>query len=225
MLDAIIASTVRTPIGKAYRGGHAIEYALRRSGRTGGEMEDLAMGCAMQEGATGLNVARRALLTPGPPVTVAGTTIDRQCSSVLQSMALLANASRNDGVVAGIAGGLESISLLQNGHRTALEEYGGILRLGRARLRLPEERDFVARYLASAIPTPRLTPFHVAFALFRFAVIFIGIADRARAGNAAAANAAEGRQLAARFAARAREVLARNEVRAPAASQDDRRSP
>ncbi|MEO9612114.1 MAG: acetyl-CoA C-acyltransferase [Nitratireductor sp.] len=128
MAEAVIVSTARTPIGKAYRGalndtpgatlgGHAIEYALKRSGLEGGEIEDVVMGCAMQEGATGLNVARRALLAAGLPVSVAGTTIDRQCSSGLQSMALLANAIRNDGVKAGIAGGLESISLVQNDHR------------------------------------------------------------------------------------------------------------
>ena len=128
MVDAVIVSTARTPIGKAYRGGlnntpgatmggHAIKHALLRSGLEGGEIEDVIMGCAMQEGATGLNVARRALLTAGLPVTAAGTTIDRQCSSGLQSMALLANAIRNDGVDAGIAGGLESISLVQNDKR------------------------------------------------------------------------------------------------------------
>jgi acetyl-CoA C-acetyltransferase len=128
MADAVIVSTARTPVGKAYRGGlndtpgatlgaHAIGHALKRSGLEGGEIEDVIMGCAMQEGTTGLNVARRALLVAGLPVTAAGTTIDRQCSSGLQSMALLANAIRNDGVVAGIAGGLESISLVQNDHR------------------------------------------------------------------------------------------------------------
>ncbi|QDY99109.1 acetyl-CoA C-acyltransferase [Nitratireductor mangrovi] len=128
MAEAVIVSTARTPVGKAYRGalndtpgatlgGHAIEHALKRSGLEGGEIEDVIMGCAMQEGATGLNVARRALVTAGLPVTTAGTTIDRQCSSGLQSMALLANAIRNDGVKAGIAGGLESISLVQNDHR------------------------------------------------------------------------------------------------------------
>ncbi|PHP66189.1 acetyl-CoA C-acyltransferase [Zhengella mangrovi] len=128
MVDAVIVSTARTPIGKAYRGGlnntpgatlggHAIRHALERSGLEGGQIEDVIMGCAMQEGATGLNVARRALLTAGLPVTAAGTTIDRQCSSGLQSMALLANAIRNDGVEAGIAGGLESISLVQNDKR------------------------------------------------------------------------------------------------------------
>jgi acetyl-CoA C-acetyltransferase/acetyl-CoA acyltransferase len=128
MVDTVIVSTARTPIGKAYRGAlndttgatlgaHAIREALKRSGVEAGEIEDVIMGCAMQEGTTGLNVARRALLTAGLPVTVAGTTIDRQCSSGLQSMALLANAIRNDGVKAGIAGGLESISLVQNDHR------------------------------------------------------------------------------------------------------------
>jgi acetyl-CoA C-acetyltransferase/acetyl-CoA acyltransferase len=128
MADAAIISVARTPIGKAYRGAlndtpgatlgaHAIAEALRRSGLEAGEIEDVVMGCAMQEGTTGLNVARRALVAAGLPVTVAGTTIDRQCSSGLQSMALLANAIRNDGVTAGIAGGLESISLVQNEHR------------------------------------------------------------------------------------------------------------
>ena len=128
MVDAVIVSTARTPIGKAYRGAfndttgatlgaHAIGNALQRSGLDGGMIEDVIMGCAMQEGTTGGNIARRALFVAGLPVTAAGTTIDRQCSSGLQSMALLANAIRNDGVVAGIAGGLESISLVQNDHR------------------------------------------------------------------------------------------------------------
>jgi acetyl-CoA C-acetyltransferase/acetyl-CoA acyltransferase len=128
MAEAVIVSTARTPIGKAYRGalndtpgatlgGHAIQHALKRSGLDGGEIEDVIMGCAMQEGATGLNVARRALLVAGLPVTVAGATIDRQCSSGLNAMAVLANAIRNDGVKAGIAGGLESISLVQNDKR------------------------------------------------------------------------------------------------------------
>jgi len=127
MVDAVIVSTARTPIGKAYRGalndtdghrfgGHAIAHALKRSGLDGGEIEDVVMGCALQQGTTGSNVARRALLSGGLPITVAGTTIDRQCSSGLQSMALIANAIRNDGVKAAIAGGLESISLVQNDH-------------------------------------------------------------------------------------------------------------
>ncbi|MDN2567053.1 acetyl-CoA C-acyltransferase [Aquibium sp. A9E412] len=128
MRDAVIVSTARTPIGKAYRGAlndttgatlgaHAIRHALERAGVEPEAVEDVVMGCAMQEGTTGLNVARRALLAAGLPVTTAGTTIDRQCSSGLQSMALVANAIRNDGVEVAVAGGMESISLVQNEHR------------------------------------------------------------------------------------------------------------
>ncbi|WP_274626968.1 phosphotransferase family protein [Arvimicrobium flavum] len=91
---------------------------------------------------------------------------------------------------------------------SAPDEYGGILGLDRAALMLPDEAEFVARYYASAIPTPPLTPFHVAFALFRFAVIFVGIADRAMAGNAAE-DAGKLGGLADRFADRAEDVVAR----------------
>ncbi|CAN7747247.1 phosphotransferase family protein [Mesorhizobium sp. LjNodule214] len=89
---------------------------------------------------------------------------------------------------------------------TAPDEYGGILGLDRARMLIPEEHEFIAAYYSSSIPTPDLTPFHIAFALFRFAVIFIGIADRARAGNAASGDAADVAPLASRFAARAAAV-------------------
>lgn len=90
---------------------------------------------------------------------------------------------------------------------SAPAEYGGILGLDITGLNLPSEAEFLARYYASAIPTAPLQPFHIAFALFRFAVIFIGIADRARAGNAASANATEVAPLAERFAQRALEVV------------------
>lgn len=90
---------------------------------------------------------------------------------------------------------------------SAPEEYGGILGLDHAALGLPDEQDFLRHYFAHAIPTPALQPFHIAFALFRFAVIFVGIADRARAGNAAGSNAADFAPLAERFAERALEVI------------------
>nr|WP_210341783.1 phosphotransferase family protein [Rhizobium setariae] len=90
---------------------------------------------------------------------------------------------------------------------TAPGEYGGILGLDIEALHLPSESAFLKRYYDEAIPTAPLQRFHVAFALFRFAVIFIGIADRARAGNAAAANAADVAPLAERFARRALEVI------------------
>jgi len=89
---------------------------------------------------------------------------------------------------------------------TAPDEYGGILGLDHAALDLPTRDEFVARYYAFARPTAALTSFHLAFALFRFAVIFVGIADRARAGNAAAANASQMGPLAARLAVRAAEL-------------------
>ncbi len=130
MSDAVIVSTARTPIGKAYRGalndtsgatlaGHAIRAAVERAGIEPGEVEDVVMGCAMQEGTTGLNIARQGAIRAGLPVTVAGTTIDRQCSSGLQSIALAARAIMYDGVPCAVAGGLESISLVQNDHRNA----------------------------------------------------------------------------------------------------------
>ena len=103
MTDAVIVSTARTPIGKAYKGalnntegatmlGHAISAALSRAKIDGAEVEDVVMGCAMQQGTTGTNIARKALLRAGLPVTVAGTTIDRQCASGLQAIALAARS-------------------------------------------------------------------------------------------------------------------------------------
>jgi aminoglycoside phosphotransferase (APT) family kinase protein len=86
---------------------------------------------------------------------------------------------------------------------TAPDEYSGILGLDHTRLGIPTQDEFVARYERRATPSGRLQPVHVVFALFRFAVIFVGIADRARAGTAAAANAADTGRLAVRFARRA----------------------
>jgi len=127
MTEAVIVSTARTPIGKAYKGalnntegatlmGHAISAALSRAKVDGGEVEDVVMGCAMQQGTTGVNIARKALLRAGLPVTVAGTTIDRQCASGLQAIALAARSVIFDGVEVAIGGGGESISLVQNEH-------------------------------------------------------------------------------------------------------------
>ena len=80
----------------------------------GAEVEDVVMGCAMQQGTTGTNIARKALLRAGLPVSVAGTTIDRQCASGLQAIALAARSVIFDGVEVAIGGGGESISLVQN---------------------------------------------------------------------------------------------------------------
>jgi len=127
MREAVIVSTARTPIGKAYRGafnntegatlyGHAIEHAVKRAGIDGAEVEDVVMGTALQQGATGGNIARKSLLRAGLPVTVAGTTIDRQCASGLQAIALAARSVIFDGVEIAVGGGGESISLVQNEH-------------------------------------------------------------------------------------------------------------
>jgi acetyl-CoA C-acetyltransferase len=125
MTEAAIVSTARTPIGRAYKGalnntegatllGHAISNAVSRAGIDVGEVEDVVMGCAMPQGTTGMNIARKALIRAGIPVTAAGTTIDRQCASGLQAIALAARSVVFDGVEVAIGGGGESISLVQN---------------------------------------------------------------------------------------------------------------
>jgi acetyl-CoA C-acetyltransferase len=130
MTDAVIVSTARTPIGKAYRGafnlthgatlaGHVIEHAVQRAGVDPGEVEDVVMGCAMPEGATGHNIARQAALRAGLPVTVSAMTVNRFCSSGLQAIAIAAQRVIVDGVAVAVAGGVESISLVQNEHLNA----------------------------------------------------------------------------------------------------------
>src|SRR5499427_334327 len=125
MTEAVIVSTARTPIGRAYKGalnntegatllGHAISAAVSRAKLDAAEVEDVVMGCAMQQGTTGSNIARKALLRAGLPSSVAGTTIDRQCASGLQAIALAARSVIFDGVEVAVGGGGESISLVQN---------------------------------------------------------------------------------------------------------------
>jgi len=125
MREAVIVSTARTPIGKAYRGafnntqgqeliGHAIGEAVKRAGIEPAQVEDVVIGCAMQQGSTGGNVARQGLLRAGFPVTVPGMSIDRQCSSGLMAIATAAKQIVQDGMQVAIGGGVESISLVQN---------------------------------------------------------------------------------------------------------------
>ena len=128
MREAVIVSTARTPIGKAYRGafnnthgadlgGHAIRHAVDRAKVDPAEVEDVLMGCAMPEGATGGNIARQCALRAGLPVTAGGATINRFCSSGLQAIAMAAQRVIVDGAPVMVAGGLESISLVQNEHQ------------------------------------------------------------------------------------------------------------
>ncbi len=124
MSSAVIVSTARTPLAKSWKGsfnmthgatlaGHAVEHAIARAGIEAGEVEDVIMGCATPEGATGANIARQAALRAGCPITVSGMTVNRFCSSGLQTIAL---ASQR--VIAGegdifVAGGVEAISCVQ----------------------------------------------------------------------------------------------------------------
>ena len=127
MKEAVIVSTARTPIGKAYRGtfnntpaptlaAHAIRHAVSQSGVDPSEVDDVVMGCAMQQGSSGQNVARQALLAAGLPVTVAGMTVDRQCSSGMMAIAIAAKQVLQDNMPIVVGGGVESISLVQNEH-------------------------------------------------------------------------------------------------------------
>src|SRR5499425_482640 len=127
MVEAVIVSTARTPIGRAVRGaynlthgadlgGHVIAQAVKRAGLEPGEVEDVVMGCANPEGATGGNIARQAALRAGLPVTTAGMTVNRFCSSGMQAIALAAQRVIVDRVPIMAAGGVESISLVQNEH-------------------------------------------------------------------------------------------------------------
>jgi len=130
MSDAVIVSTARTPIGKAYRGafnnthgatlaGHVVKHVVERAGLEPGEVEDVILGCAMPEGATGDNIARQAALRAGLPVTTSGVTVNRFCSSGMQTIAMAAQRVLVDKVPVLVAGGVESISLVQNEHKNS----------------------------------------------------------------------------------------------------------
>ena len=124
MTNAVIVSTARTPLTKSWKGafnmthgatlgGHAVQHAVQRAGIDAAEVEDVIMGCANPEGATGANIARQIALKAGLPITVSGMTVNRFCSSGLQTIALAAQR-----IIAGegsvyVAGGVESISCVQ----------------------------------------------------------------------------------------------------------------
>src|ERR1700691_1824543 len=127
MRRAVIVSTARTPIGRAYRGafndtqaqalaGHAIAEAVRRARVDPGEIDDVIIGAALQQGSQGSNIARQAALRAGLPETVAAMSLDRQCSSGMMAIATAAKEIMHDGMTVAIGGGVESISLVQNDH-------------------------------------------------------------------------------------------------------------
>ena len=125
MREALIVSTARTPIGKAYRGAYnntnaptlaalAIEAAVARSGASKDQIDDVIMGAALQQGTTGGNIGRLSAMAAGLPTTVSGMSIDRQCSSGMMAIATAAKQIVCDGMEITIGGGIESISLVQN---------------------------------------------------------------------------------------------------------------
>jgi acetyl-CoA C-acetyltransferase len=127
MRDAVIVSVARTPIGKAYRGafnntqgqalaGHVVRAALDRAMVESDAVDDVVMGCAIQQGTTSFNVARQAALRAGLPATIPGMTVDRQCGSGLMAIATAAKQIIVDGMNVAVAGGVESVSLVQNEH-------------------------------------------------------------------------------------------------------------
>lgn len=127
MANAVIVSTARTPIGKAFRGAfndtngttlgaHVIKHTVARAGVAPEEIEDVILGCANPEGSTGSNIARLCALRAGLSVTTSGATINRFCSSGLQAIASAAGRIMNEGVPIAVAGGVESVSLVQTEH-------------------------------------------------------------------------------------------------------------
>ncbi len=125
MREAVIVSTARTSIGRAYRGalnniksptmmGHAIRHAVERAGVEGGEVEDVVIGSVLTAGTAGMNVARHAAFAAGLPVSVGAQTMDRQCSSGLMAIATAAKQIIVDGMQVLVAGGQENISAVQN---------------------------------------------------------------------------------------------------------------
>jgi acetyl-CoA C-acetyltransferase len=127
MREAVVVSTARTPIGRAYRGafnntesptlaGHAIRHAVERAGLEPAEVEDVIMGCALTQGSQSPNIARLAALRAGLPVTVGGMTVDRQCASGMMAIAVAARSIIHDGIDIMVGGGLDSISIVQNEH-------------------------------------------------------------------------------------------------------------
>ncbi|MBI5920250.1 MAG: acetyl-CoA C-acyltransferase [Betaproteobacteria bacterium] len=124
MTDAVIVSTARTGLAKSWKGafnmshgatlgGHVVQAAVARAGIDPAEVEDVIIGCATPEGATGANIARQIALRAGLPVTTAGVTVNRFCSSGLQSIAMAAQRVIVDGVPVMVAGGVEAISCAQ----------------------------------------------------------------------------------------------------------------
>ncbi len=152
MREAVIVSTARTPIGKAYRGafndtqaqtlgGHAIANALQRASVDPGEVDDVVMGAAMQQGSQGGNVARQALLRAGLPTSVAGMSLDRQCASGLMAIATAAKEIIDDGMSVTIGGGAGIHFARPERQDEPLSRFGPLARRASRRRLHDDDRD------------------------------------------------------------------------------------
>jgi acetyl-CoA C-acetyltransferase len=157
MRRAVILSTARTPIGRAYRGafndtqpqalaGHAIAEAVKRAGVAPSEIDDVIIGAAIQQGAQGFNIARQAALRAGLPESVPAMSIDRQCSSGMMAIATAAKEIMHDGMTIAVGGGVESVSLVQNDKmiRTRGDDPELVLRIPALYMTMIETAEIVA---------------------------------------------------------------------------------
>ena len=162
MREAVLVSTARTGIGRAYRGSlnntksptllaHAISHAVGRAGVDGGEIEDAVIGCVLTAGTAGMNLARNAVLAAGLPASVAGQTLDRQCASGLMAIATAAKQVMVDGMDVVIAGGQENITAIQKEYMgwVAKEKDPGVIeRAEHAYMPMLQTAEFVSRKYA-----------------------------------------------------------------------------
>lgn len=159
MKEAVVVSTARTPIGRAFRGalnniksptmmGHAIRHAVARAGIEGGEVDDLIVGTVLSAGTAGMNIARQAGLAGGLPATVSAQTMDRQCSSGLMAIATAAKQIVVDGMQIVVAGGQDNISAVQNRYMewVAQEQDANVTRAAaHAYMPMLQTAEFVSR--------------------------------------------------------------------------------
>ncbi len=155
MREAVIVSTARTPIGKAYRGafnatpsptltGHCIDAAVKRAGLEGGEIDDVIIGCAMQQGVQ-VTIGRNSVLASSLPVTVAAQSVDRQCSSGMMAIGMAAKQIICDGHQIAIGGGVESISMVQTAEMRVAPDMNVLKNHPQAYIQMIDTAEIVAK--------------------------------------------------------------------------------
>lgn len=155
MREAVIVSTARTPIGRAYRGafnatasptlaGHCIDEAVKRAGIDGAEVEDVNMGCALQQGVQ-VTIGRNAVLASNLPVTVPAQSIDRQCSSGMMAIGMAAKQIIADNQQITIGGGVESISLVQTAEMRVAPDMNVVAKHPQAYIQMIDTAEIVAK--------------------------------------------------------------------------------